>query len=629
MKYILVLGLIFGSFFPAIAQDFCATQMPDEMMDWLRDYKTNNRAPQYNKSSNDITYIPVKIHIVGDDNGSGYYKLSTLLGAFCTLNAQYEPYGWHFYMYNGINYINNTSLYSHTGNYRGIINSESVPDVANIFFVDDPSGACGYFSGYGGPRGSNGQRQGYIAIENGSCAAEDNSTVAHELGHFFSLPHTFYGWEGRAATDSPGWNDERVDGSNCGFAGDYFCDTPADYLSDRWQCPYNKTKTDYNGDLYNPDGALYMSYSDDACTQYFSNEQVDAMKSYLGGTRSYMLDVPYPGYEEITDSAYIEMPAQFSNGIAANFVQMKWNKVENATQYLVQLKYDGPQIVFILDTLVSDTALTLALDEYKGYAFRVKAFNPAYTCSAMSNFTIFTTGPNSPMDPTVSVNSVTCNNAFDGQIQVNVQGGQTPLTYQWSTGATSANLSNLTQGKYTLTVTDQNNTSIVVDVDIVEPDPIDVELEQVGNSLVSTVTGGTPIYNYAWSTGSSGTGVQLTNAGDYTLTVTDANGCQATKTFNATGVETVVAGASFSIYPNPVANGQNVTLELEFLKSIQATDISVYELSGRMVSHMVMPFEAGTNTIDLNSSELNAGIYMVRISDRDGSFNLTRKLVIL
>ncbi|MBK6930460.1 MAG: hypothetical protein IPH12_06160 [Saprospirales bacterium] len=82
-------------------------------------------------------------------------------------------------------------------------------------------------------------------------------TIAHEMGHFFSLKHTF---EGNGI--------ELVNGSNATTAGDGIADTPADpyvpgdplelYVNS--DCLFINTKTDANGEYYNPDLGNIMSY---------------------------------------------------------------------------------------------------------------------------------------------------------------------------------------------------------------------------------------------------------------------------------------------------------------------------------------------------------------------------------
>lgn len=615
------------------AQAPCATEMPEEMMDWLRDYKMNNRGPYYNKTSADeeITYIPIQFHIVGASNGGSYYRFTTFLDAFCTLNAQYAPYNWQFYMYGGyegINYINSDALNDHTGSYRNIINSESVIDVVNMFFVDDPSGACGYFAGFGGP-GSSFNRQGYIAIQDGVCAAGDNSTIAHELGHFFSLPHTFYGWEGRSASDAPRASDERVNGSNCGAAGDYFCDTPADYLSDRWSCPFNQTKVDFNGQQYQPDGELYMSYSNDACTSYFSEEQVDAMRANLNGPRSYLLGHTYPNYGVITDTTQTVLPAMNALNVPANYVNLKWTAVENATHYYLEILNNSPSIIIVKDTVVTDTSVVFTdLSRFKGYKFRVRAFNPYSTCSPITFFSIFSTGDTSALRPSVNVQPISCNDAFDGSITVNISGGTPPYTYNWSNGTSSATANLLTEGNYDVTITDSNGETMVLDFDMRQPDPLDVDIVQNGNILQAQVSGGTPNYTYNWSNGSQSTAANVTSTETfYLVEVQDAQGCKVTKSVEVdlTSVEEIGNLTDVSIYPNPVNGGTSVQVQFNSTSTTTA-QLQVFDNTGRVVASEPLQLQNGSNIYSLTTNNWGAGIYFVRIVGEQ--VNLTRKLIV-
>lgn len=608
------------------AQEFCATEMPQDMLNWLRDYKAANPGVSAKKTSDStVTFIPIQFHIVGTNTGGSYYAFNTLLDAFCTLNGQYAPYGMQYYMYDDINYINNDNLNLHTGNYRGTINNESVPNVVNMFFVNDPSGACGYYAGFGGPRGADGNRQGYIAIQDGSCAAPDNSTIAHELGHFFSLPHTFSGWEGRASSANASFSDERVNGSNCGFAGDYFCDTPADYLSNRWSCPYTQNKTDFNGDPYEVDGTLYMSYSNDACTSRFSDEQVDAMYSYLQNVRSYMLDFVYPGYEVITDTTKPVLPTLNALNVPANYVNLKWSSVPNATRYYLELRYDSPAVLIVMDTVVSDTSIILTdLDRFKGYKYRVRAFNPYSTCSPMSNFNIFTTGDTISLKPVVSVGQISCYNAFDGSIEIQVTNAAGTLTFQWSNGlsGSTSSLTNLTEGNFDVTVTDGVE-SLVLDIDLVQPQELFADIEEVGTSLQVVVTGGTPNYSYQWSTGAQGTGVQLDESlTEYSVTVTDANGCIASKTLSTVGITEAVADNDLTIYPNPLATGTGLVVQLSQTQQVDAT-VQVFDNTGKLVQST--GFNNG-NSVVLSTNNMPGGLYIIRLTGTN--VNLTRKLIV-
>ncbi|MFD1552732.1 hypothetical protein DNU06_08795 [Putridiphycobacter roseus] len=91
------------------------------------------------------------------------------------------------------------------------------------------------------------------------------SVIAHEMGHFFGLYHT---WEGSLSA-----NPELVDGSNCDTAGDLVCDTPADPFYEDSGIAWVEIGTneylydglDANGDYYIPNVENIMSYYPGGC----------------------------------------------------------------------------------------------------------------------------------------------------------------------------------------------------------------------------------------------------------------------------------------------------------------------------------------------------------------------------
>lgn len=141
------------------------------------------------------------------------------------------------------------------------------------WFVEDGITHCGFCNGSVGSAFSGG-----IVIKKG-CFSGD--VLTHEMGHFFSLGHTF---EGNGI--------ENVDGSNCQTAGDGLCDTPADPFVDgdpmsdyiNGNCEFINTKQDANGEYYTPDVGNIMSYYD--CAKCgFTWEQLNKMaQAYLSAT---------------------------------------------------------------------------------------------------------------------------------------------------------------------------------------------------------------------------------------------------------------------------------------------------------------------------------------------------------
>jgi gliding motility-associated-like protein len=168
------------------------------------------------------------------------------------------------------------------------------------------------------------------------------------------------------------------------------------------------------------------------------------------------------------------------------------------------------------------------------YNFTVSDVN---NCSKTTTFSID--------EPTVLVQSgivtdVNCNAGNDGAVDVSVGGGTLPYNYSWNNGATTQDLSDLTAGTYTLTVTDGRNCASVEPYTVNQPaNPLalsatftDVNcFDGADGSIDVTTTGGTPGYTYLWTSNGQGvlpfTTEDLTNlsADTYTIIATDVNGC--------------------------------------------------------------------------------------------------------
>jgi predicted secreted protein len=189
----------------------------------------------------------------------------------------------------------------------------------------------------------------------------------------------------------------------------------------------------------------------------------------------------------------------------------------------------------------------------------------ANTCSTTETVTII-----EPTQLTASIGNqtdVSCNGENNGSATVNVTGGTGTYTYAWSpSGGTAATATGLNPGNYTVTVTDANNCTTSQNFVITEPAPLvvsagsqnDVSCNGETNGTASVnVTGGTGAYTYAWSPsgGTSATATGLT-AGTYTVTVTDANLCQATQSFIITEPVALTASiASTNVNCNGANNG--------------------------------------------------------------------------
>lgn len=134
--------------------------------------------------------------------------------------------------------------------------------------------------------------------------------------------------------------------------------------------------------------------------------------------------------------------------------------------------------------------------------------------------------------------NVLCFGGSTGSAAASGSGGTAPYSFVWSTGSTNAAINNLTAGSYSVTITDANGCTATNTTTVTQPPVLNVTLNATAlvctgasnGSASATATGGTQPYTYAWSNGGSSSTINNLGAGTFTVTVTDANGCQKTAT---------------------------------------------------------------------------------------------------
>lgn len=152
-------------------------------------------------------------------------------------------------------------------------------------------------------------------------------------------------------------------------------------------------------------------------------------------------------------------------------------------------------------------------------------------CTASGSFSVLA---NDPVIGNASKTNVDCYGEAQGTASLSPSGGVGPYTYQWSTGATTASINNLTAGYYAYTVTDSNGCTGSGDFAVTQPAPVWTTFTQqyaCGNSNNGMAevfaNGGTPPYSYSWSNGATTAAINNLAPGMYFYTVTDALGCQS------------------------------------------------------------------------------------------------------
>lgn len=194
-------------------------------------------------------------------------------------------------------HLNEHDIYIHVPEIYEQISKTTFGELSTLFFIIDSLGiedaVVGFFRSKGDLDGQGYSIPNYFFRVRGfdnSVSEDELGIVAHELGHNLGLFHTFY--QPGVGSDTM----ELADGSNCAFAGDYICDTPADHKSledsvSSGTCiltPPSIWDPDIIDPPLNPDITNLMSYYPFDCRNNFTSDQGLAMHCVLANSATYM-----------------------------------------------------------------------------------------------------------------------------------------------------------------------------------------------------------------------------------------------------------------------------------------------------------------------------------------------------
>ncbi|MAC93889.1 MAG: hypothetical protein CMC96_00160 [Flavobacteriales bacterium] len=210
--------------------------------------------------------------------------------------------------------------------------------------------------------------------------------------------------------------------------------------------------------------------------------------------------------------------------------------------------------------------------------------------------------------------NVSCNGGYDGEVTANPSGGTVPYTYSWSMGATVQSATDLPAGNFSVTITDNNGCTTTANNTVTEPAVLSVTTNVVQNAscqtttdgiVESNVSGGTTPYTYSWSNNSTNDSL-FAGEGNYSITVTDANGCTAITSENILTIDT--------IKPTVLTQNINVYLDEFGMASIDSSDVDNGSSDACGIANIWLDStsfdcsEIGQNTVTLYASDINGNI---------------------
>ena len=435
---------------------------------------------EYSLRSSLTLYFPIKIFISSKVHSqSGTISPQKLMDEICHLNQLYKQANISFYLESQPTILSSTT-------YEGIetelelgqlLQSYKSANAIPVYIVENALDACGFNVIH------QGINKGIVLSS--ECYKVKGALLAHEIGHFLGLPHTFQGWEGKAfdyTLKAPeNWENvkvERADGSNCRSAGDGFCDTAPDYLSLRWSCSDSSKSpiplVDPMGKSFFSDGSLIMGYALDPCPNRFSKEQIMTMRAYADEFYKTLFKGDLPVKINQT-MPIVNAPMENSQVNLSNGVNFSWEKVPGTYKYIIEVS-PMPNMALVTSRyeISSDSLsfMTKQLITGRKYFWRLRSLNLYSFCSTVSKIYSFSTVlATSTKDLKDNDNSIIINNPislseglslnlteekFPIQLILLNNSGQTIFqkNYAQNVGHTnlSISVSAFPPGQYTLTV---------------------------------------------------------------------------------------------------------------------------------------------------------------------------------
>jgi hypothetical protein len=251
------------------------------------------------------------------------------------------------------------------------------------------------------------------------------------------------------------------------------------------------------------------------------------------------------------------------------------------------------------------------------YSFEVTNEN---TCTSGGELAI---NQPSALESTISVQHNLCFGESEGVASLEITGGTSPYTINWS----QSDGLGLADGLYSVEVIDAQNCEVNHEFEVTSPSEIIPEISFTESSLAfgpgtaqASASGGTPTYSFFWSNNQTGEFVENLEAGFYSCVVTDSNGCSEEVVFEIlfNDIRDTYQRDDLIIYPNPFWS------ELNIACSSDVSSLSIYSGLGQKLSVFTRPKTNPNWQIDLKF--LPSGNYFVVGGSVDNKMVFIKKI---
>ncbi|TRX62817.1 SprB repeat-containing protein [Carboxylicivirga sp. M1479] len=143
------------------------------------------------------------------------------------------------------------------------------------------------------------------------------------------------------------------------------------------------------------------------------------------------------------------------------------------------------------------------------------------------------------LDAEVTPKHISCHGDNSGAIDISISNGTPPYAFEWSNGATTKDIDNLTAGTYSLIITDAKGETLTLETIITQATELnviaDITHANCGSSdgaIELNVSGANAPYEYTWNTDATSASINNISGGNYSVTITDYAGCVNSYSYN-------------------------------------------------------------------------------------------------
>lgn len=294
-------------------------------------------------------------------------------------------------------------------------------------------------------------------------------------------------------------------------------------------------------------------------------------------------------------------PVVFCSEITENSIKFIWAADPAAEGYEVNVNETGWTasnffgIGHIADGFTAGTEVSVAVRPLACPEQVAYASCQTYNCPFIQN--------------TLTTESILCNGAATGALQITATTGTAPFTFYGADGTANDTgyFENLSSGSHTFWIEDANGCTKNISTYFFEPAPIEITTDFIqhidcnnatGSTQVST-SGGAGDISLVWNDGQTGSEHIAETAGTYTVTATDANGCTATaviETFNQDLPNLILTGSESVCYQT--ADGH---LSVVAENAVNPLSYQWSENAGAAQTSSVSDLPAGSYTVTVSN----------------------------